>query len=178
VFRSFSNAYALSGLRAGYAIGSLEEASLLGSLAPVSGVNIVTQATVECVLRHGDADLPRRRELVIAQRDRLASALTSLPFDCPPSQAHFVWLRARGMSDLELAEALQRSGVIVFPGSALGDTEHVRATLKSVAGTDRLLYALSQISVSSDERRTTVNGTAAEARPARVVDAMLEASAA
>jgi len=151
VFRSFSNAHALSGLRAGYAIGSVEEAPLLDSLAPVFGVNVVTQATVASVLREGDTDLPRRRELVITQRDRLASALTSLPFDCSASQAHFVWLKARHMSGPELAESLKRAGVVVFPGSAFGDTEHVRATLKSAAGTDRLLYALNQIWVSSLE---------------------------
>lgn len=178
VFRSFSNAYALSGLRAGYAVGSVEAASLLDSLAPVFGVNSVTQATVESALRQGDADLPRRRELVIAERDRLESALASLPFDCPASQAHFVWLRGGGMSGMELAEALRRAGVVVFPGSALGDTEHVRATLKSSAGTDRLLAVLNQISVSSNERRPTANGLGAGPRPTWVVDASLQASAA
>jgi histidinol-phosphate aminotransferase len=149
VFRSFSNAYALSGLRAGYAVGSTEMAALLESLAPALGVNAVTQAAVESVLRQGDTELLRRRERVAAERDRFDSALAWLPFDAPPSQAHFVWLRARGMSGNELAAALQRAGVIVFPGSALGDADHVRVSLKSVAGTDRLLSALSGLSVDA-----------------------------
>jgi len=55
------------------------------------------------------------------------------------------------MSGLELAQSLKRAGVVVLPGSAFGDSEHVRATLKSAAGTDRLLYALNQISVSALE---------------------------
>ena len=54
VFRSFSNAYGLSGLRAGYAVASTEAAHLLDSLAPVLGVNAVTQAAVECALQRGD----------------------------------------------------------------------------------------------------------------------------
>jgi hypothetical protein len=82
------------------------------------------------------------------------------------------------MSGLELAEALERAGVVVLKGSALGDTEHVRATLKSIAGADRLHYALNQISLSSGKRRTTVNGLAAAPRPAWVIDGTLEASVA
>jgi histidinol-phosphate aminotransferase len=57
VFRSFSNAYGLSGLRAGYAVGSEEAAFLLDTLAPVLGVNSLTQAAVECALKRGDAEL-------------------------------------------------------------------------------------------------------------------------
>ena len=37
VFRTFSKAYGLSGLRAGYAVGSRDSADLLGALAPVLG---------------------------------------------------------------------------------------------------------------------------------------------
>jgi histidinol-phosphate aminotransferase len=176
VFRSFSNAYALSGLRAGYAVGSAEVASLLESLAPVLGVNCVTQAAVQSVLRQGDADLRRRRELVIAERNRVSSEIASLHFDCPPSQAHFVWLHAREMSGLEFAEALQRAGVVVFPGSALGDGNHVRATLTSVAGTDRLLAVLKEISASSNDQRPA-DGLA-RPRSTLVVGADLQASAA
>jgi histidinol-phosphate aminotransferase len=176
VFRSFSNAYALSGLRAGYAVGSVEAASLLESLAPVLGVNCVTQAAVQSVLRQGDADFRRRRELVITERNRVNSEIASLPFDCPPCQAHFVWLRARDRSGLELAEALQRAGVLVFPGSALGDGDHVRATLKSVAGTDRLLSVLKEISASSDGQRAV--DALARPRSTWVAGADLQASAA
>jgi histidinol-phosphate aminotransferase len=178
VFRSFSNAYALSGLRAGYAVGSTEVAALLESLAPVLGVNAVTQAAVESVLRQGDTELLRRRELVTAERDRLDSALSSLPFDAPPSQAHFVWLRARGMSGNELAAALQRGGVVVFPGSGLGDADHVRVSLKSAAGTDRMLSVLSGLSASADGHPATADDMAARTRAAWVVGADLEASAA
>jgi histidinol-phosphate aminotransferase len=145
VFRSFSNAYGLSGLRAGYAVGSPEAAQLLDALAPVLGVNALTQAAVESALRRGDADLERRREMVIAQRSRLHDALPEYDIEAPRSEAHFVWMRAGGMTSLELADAFQRAGVIVFPGSALGDAEHVRVTLKSAAATDRLLAVLGQV---------------------------------
>jgi histidinol-phosphate aminotransferase len=142
VFRSFSNAYGLSGLRAGYAVGSPEAAPLLDSLAPVLGVNALTQAAVECALKRGDTELARRREMVIAQRGRLHEALAELPFEAPASEAHFVWVRAGGMNSMQLAAAFQRAGVIVFPGSVLGDADHVRVSLKSALATDRLLAVL------------------------------------
>jgi histidinol-phosphate aminotransferase len=145
VFRSFSNAYGLSGLRAGYAVGSAEAAHLLDSLAPVLGVNALTQAAVECALQRGDAELSRRREMVIAQRDRLHDAVAALPISMPQSEAHFVWMQVSGMTGLQLAAAFQRAGVVVFPGSVLGDGEHVRIALKSAPATDRLLTVLAEI---------------------------------
>jgi histidinol-phosphate aminotransferase len=178
VFRSFSDAYALSGLRAGYAVGSVDAAPLLESLAPVGGVNSVTQAAVEAVLLQGDGYLSKSRETVIAERNRFGQALASLPFHCPSSQAHFVWLRANNMSGMELAEALRRGGVIVFPGTALGDAEHVRATLKSAAGTDRLLFVLNQISTLPDSHGPAVGDLTARPRPEWVVESALQASAA
>jgi histidinol-phosphate aminotransferase len=148
VFRSFSNAYGLSGLRAGYAVGSPEAGPLLDSLAPVLGVNALTQAAVACALQRGDAALLRRREMVITQRRRLDDALTELPLEAPRSEAHFAWMRANGMSCMQLATALQRSGVVVFPGSSLGDAEHVRVAFKSALATDRLLAVLPEIAVA------------------------------
>jgi histidinol-phosphate aminotransferase len=145
VFRSFSNAYGLSGLRAGYAVGSTEAAHLLDSLAPVLGVNALTQAAVECALKRGDTELARRREMVIAQRRRLDDALAELALEAPQSEAHFVWMRVSGMTSMQLAAAFQRAGVVVFPGAALGDAEHVRVSLKSAQATDRLVAVLAGI---------------------------------
>jgi histidinol-phosphate aminotransferase len=145
VFRSFSNAYGLSGFRAGYAVGSRQSAQLLDSLAPVLGVNTLTQAAVECALQRCDSELARRRDLVTEQRRCVDDALAQLALEVPQSEAHFVWIRVIGMSSIELASAFQRAGVVVFPGSALGDPEHVRVSLKSAAATDRFLTVLAEI---------------------------------
>src|SRR4051812_36008325 len=71
VFRTFSKAYGLSGLRAGYVIGSATATSFLASLAPMLGVNALTQAATLQALRIGDRDLDRRRIAVIEQRARI-----------------------------------------------------------------------------------------------------------
>ncbi len=140
VVRTFSKAYGLSGLRAGYAVSS--DASLLAAVAPVLGVNALTQAAVEHALRTGDAEIDRRRQAVSRERTRLLEALAALPVDVAPSQANFVWLAARGMSGEELTHGLRRHGVIVALGGPLGADDHIRATVRDAAATDRLLRAL------------------------------------
>jgi histidinol-phosphate aminotransferase len=141
-FRTFSKIYGLSGLRAGYAIGSRASGALLEAIAPVLGVNALTQAAVLHALGSGDGEIDRRRRIVVEQRRRLLAALHDLPVDAPDSEANFVWLEAPGRSGAELAARLERSGVIVAPGGPLGEDHHVRATIRGPAATERLLSAL------------------------------------
>ena len=143
VVRTFSKVYGLSGLRAGYAVSS--DARLLGAIAPVLGVNALTQAAVEHALRNGDAEVERRRRAVSRERDVLLDGLRGLGLDADESQANFIWLRAPGLSGDELANRLRRQGVIVAPGGPLGADDHVRATVRDTAASDRLLRALENV---------------------------------
>jgi histidinol-phosphate aminotransferase len=143
VVRTFSKAYGLSGLRVGYGVGS--DADLLGTIAPVLGVNALSQAAVEYALRAGDAELARRREAVSRERRRLFEALGELPVEAEPSQANFVWMKARGMDGAELSRRLLEQGVIVAPGGPLGADDHVRVTVRDTPATDRLVRALQNL---------------------------------
>jgi histidinol-phosphate aminotransferase len=145
VFRTFSKAYGLSGLRAGYVVGSPVSASLLASLTPVLGVNALTQAAVLQALKISDRDVARRRAGVIEQRARLREAIEDLPVEMPDSQASFVWLRAEGMNGEELATRLEQARVRVAPGGPLGDERYVRAAIRDASGTDRLIWALRDV---------------------------------
>jgi histidinol-phosphate aminotransferase len=149
VFRTFSKIHGLSGLRAGYAVGSAASTSLLSSIAPALGVNVLTQAGIRKVLEIGDTEVARRRSLVIEQRRRVLDALHDLPIDAPPSQANFVWLHAAGMSAAHLAARLEEAGVIVAPGGPLGADDHVRAAIRGAAASERLLTGLER-AVSSE----------------------------
>jgi histidinol-phosphate aminotransferase len=142
VFRTFSKVYGLSGLRAGYAVGAPGSTRLLDAIAPVLGVNALTQSAVDHALKIGGAEIERRRLAVIRERTRVLEALRVLPVDATASQANFVWIRARGMTGAQLAERLRRDGVIVAPGGPLGADDHVRATVRDAAATDRLLASL------------------------------------
>jgi histidinol-phosphate aminotransferase len=156
VFRTFSKAYGLSGLRAGYVIGSPASSSLLGALAPVLGVNALTQAAIAQALKLGDREIEGRRRMVIEQRRRLQEALAELPLSAPPSQANFVWMRATTIGGSELVKRLDQARVHVAPGGPLGDDDHVRAAIGNAAATERLLWALHQAldgSASPDDQR-------------------------
>jgi histidinol-phosphate aminotransferase len=140
VVRTFSKAWGLSGLRAGYAVGS--DPGLLAAVAPNLGVNALTQAAIEHALRTGEAEIARRRELVGRQRRRLVDGLRALGAEVSDSQANFVWLRAPGLSGDALAHNLRRQGLIVAPGGPLGAEDHVRAGVLDDAATARLLRAV------------------------------------
>jgi histidinol-phosphate aminotransferase len=142
VFRTFSKIYGLSGLRAGYAVGSPASASLLERIAPVLGVNALTQAAVVHALKIADRDVEHRRAAVLEQRHRLFDALHDMPVDAVPSQANFLWLQAPGLSGNDLAHRLEQKGVIVAAGGPLGEDHHVRASIRNAPATERLLHAL------------------------------------
>jgi histidinol-phosphate aminotransferase len=142
VFRTFSKVYGLSGLRAGYAVGSAQCVALLEAIAPMMGVNALTQAGVAHALKIGDPEIERRSALVAEQRGRLLASLHDLPVDAPATQANFAWLGAAGLTGAELTARLERNGVIVAPGAALGDEDHVRVAIRGAAATERLLTAL------------------------------------
>ena len=143
VVRTFSKIYGLSGLRAGYAVGSDPE--LLAAVAPVLGVNALTQAALEHALRTGDAEIERRRRAVSRERARLIDGLRELGVDVTDSQANFLWIRVRDLSGDELANSLRKQGVIVAAGGPLGEDQHIRAAVRNQAATTRLLRAVENL---------------------------------
>ena len=142
VLRSFSKIYGLSGVRAGYAVGSAAASPLLAALAPALGVNALTQATVRQALKVGDADIQRRRESVIAERGRLLDELAAMAVTVPDSQANFLWIRAHEVPGKDLMARLEESRVRVADGEPLGDADCVRAAIRDRHAADRLLWAL------------------------------------
>jgi histidinol-phosphate aminotransferase len=140
VVRTFSKIYGLSGLRAGYAVSS--DSHLLAAVAPVLGINEMTQAAVEYALRTGDAEIERRRQAVAREREVLTEQLRELGADVTDSQANFLWIRVRELSGDQLANALRKQGVIVAAGGPLGEDHHIRASIRNEAATNRLLSAI------------------------------------
>ncbi|MBA3301551.1 MAG: aminotransferase class I/II-fold pyridoxal phosphate-dependent enzyme [Thermoleophilaceae bacterium] len=149
VLRTFSKVYGLSGLRCGYAVANPAAASLLERIAPVLGVNALTQSAALQALKIGDAEVIRRSALVTEQRRRVETALHDLPFDAPHSQANFVWLSAPGMSGAALAAKLEGHKVLVAPGGPLGADDHVRASIRGAEATSRLLEALEKVAAAA-----------------------------
>jgi histidinol-phosphate aminotransferase len=142
VFRTFSKAYGLSGLRIGYAVGSRDSTELLTKMAPVLGVNALSQAAAEYAVGIADRDLGRRKRSVCDERAELLRELANVGVEVAPSQANFLWMKVQGISGADLAARLERERVLVAPGGPLGADDHVRVAVRGPNETSRLLLAL------------------------------------
>jgi histidinol-phosphate aminotransferase len=143
VFRTFSKAWGLAGLRCGYAVGGPGAEPLLARLEPELGVGELAQAGALEALRTAADVVAGRAAAVARERARMAAGAAAAGLDVAPSQANVLWLAARGVDGAELARRLARGDVIVAPGGALGDPARVRLTVPpDPPAADRALRAL------------------------------------
>jgi histidinol-phosphate aminotransferase len=145
VFRSFSKAWGLAGLRLGYALGGPGAEDLLAELAPDLGVNELSQAGCLAALRSAGELVAEHVHDVCVERTRLIAALRRRGFDVSDSQANFLWASHQSLDGDELAARLGRAGVLVAAGTALGEPRHVRIGLRSPAASSRLLEVIDSV---------------------------------
>jgi histidinol-phosphate aminotransferase len=154
VFRSFSKARGLAGLRCGYALGGPGSEELLAALAPDLGVNELVAAGILESLRSEQRHLERRVRGLAQERDRLTTQLRERGLDVPASQANFVWLGHPELDGSALADALARTGILVASGAQLGARSRVRITVRDAAASARLLAALDALQGSGAPPQT------------------------
>jgi histidinol-phosphate aminotransferase len=142
VFRSFSKAWGLAGLRVGYALGGPGSEDLLAELEPDLGVSEISQAGAFEALHSCSELLLRRVKVVHQERARLTAALRERGFELSDSQANFLWAAHPALEGGELAARLARAGVLVADGAPLGEPDHVRIAIRSIAASTRLLAAV------------------------------------
>ncbi|ACQ82210.1 histidinol-phosphate aminotransferase [Beutenbergia cavernae DSM 12333] len=118
VLRTFSKAYGLAGLRVGYAVARTRLADGFRAASTPFGVNALAQVAALESLRERPALLARVDELV-AERDRVTSALAAHGWDLPDAQGNFVWF-GLGERTSAFAKACVEEGVIVRPFGAEG----------------------------------------------------------
>jgi histidinol-phosphate aminotransferase len=142
VFRSFSKAWGLAGLRVGYTLGGPGSEELLAELEPDLGVSEVSQAGALEALRSCSDLLAQHVAQISAERVAVTAGLRERGFDVTDSQANFVWAAHSSVEGDELAARLARTGVLVAGGAALGEPRHVRIGLRNAAASERLLGAI------------------------------------
>ncbi len=145
VFRSFSKAHGLAGLRLGYAVGGPGSEDLLTELEPDLGVSEVSQAGALEELHSGEALMARRVGTIREERAHLTAELRRRDFEVSDSQANFLWVAHPSLDGSALATRLAHTGVLVAAGGALGEPRHVRVSLLDRAASTRLLGALDNI---------------------------------
>jgi histidinol-phosphate aminotransferase len=142
VFRSFSKAWGLAGLRVGYALGAPGSEALLAELEPDLGVSEVSQVGALEAMRSCSELIERRVRVVCEERVHVTQALRERGFDVADSQANFLWAAHPSLEGGELATRLSRAGVLVAAGAALDEPQHVRIALRDRAASTRLLSAI------------------------------------
>ena len=142
VFRTFSKAWGLAGLRCGYVLGGPGSEPLLEHLEPAVGVDELSQAGALEALRTTGPRLPGRVAAMTAERAHLQAALRERGIEVAPSHANVLWFPAPGGDAVRLADALSRAGVMVATGAALGEPGHLRVTVRDRPATERFLAAL------------------------------------
>ncbi len=146
VVRTASKAYALAGLRVGFAVARHDVIAQMEPYRPPGSVSIPSVAVVAAALR-SPAVLRENVDRVVAERERLAAALAALGVAAGPSVTNFL-LVPFGDRDRAVAAAdgLLRRGLVprtFGPCHALAAC--LRFTVRAPAEDDRLVAALREI---------------------------------
>ncbi|MCQ9165968.1 MULTISPECIES: aminotransferase class I/II-fold pyridoxal phosphate-dependent enzyme [unclassified Arthrobacter] len=133
---TFSKAYGLAGLRAGYLVASTNIADTLRKSALPFGLNAVAEAAARAAWADA-GHVHRLVELVTEGRKRLSAGLHERGLGTLPSGANFVWIPLP-TGARELAECCLARGVSV----RAFDGEGVRVTVGERAAEDAVLAAV------------------------------------
>lgn len=140
VTRTFSKAYALAGLRVGYAVAHPEIAAMLERVRESFNVNAVALAAAEAAL--GDDDWLRDTLAANAvQRATLATALGERGWPVSPSQTNFLLVEF-GEHTERIEHGLLERGVVLRPMGGYGLPQCSRISVGSAAENRALLAAL------------------------------------
>ncbi len=143
VLRTFSKAYGLAGLRAGYAIARPEHAHALNRVREAFNSNVYAQAAALAALED-DAHVADTVRVVDAERPWLRGELERLGFAVQPSVTNFLFTDLGPEAGRVHHELLLR-GIIVRPMSAPGIRTRARISIPARAGGERLVVALGEI---------------------------------
>ena len=132
VLRTFSKAWGLAGLRAGYLVASPHVAATVRKVVTPFSTNMLAQVAALAALKAED-EMRRRADLVVTERARVVDAMRKLVPDVPDSQANFVWLPI-GDRAVPFAKHCESHGVIVRPFP-----EGVRVSFGTAEQNDRFI---------------------------------------
>ena len=140
VTRTFSKAYALAGLRLGYAVSAAQVAAIFERLRESFNCNGLALIAAEAALLDQD-HVARSKAWNLAEREWLALQLRERGLRVLPSQTNFVLIDF-GRDATPIENALFEKGVIARPMGGYGLPEFLRISVGTRAENERLLAAL------------------------------------
>ena len=143
VTRTFSKAYALAGLRVGYAVAHAYLTAVMERIRESFNVSGPGLAAAQAAL--GDAEhLRHTRQANILQRTALAAALRERGVATAPSQTNFL-LAEFGPDSIALERELVARGAVLRPMAGYGLPECLRITVGNADENARLLRILDEV---------------------------------
>ncbi len=145
VLRTFSKCAGLAGLRVGY--GFFPSALMPHLWKIKQPYNVSVAASVAAIASLDDADtMAQAVAKLVAERNRMAEALSELPFlKVYPSHSNFVLCRVIGRDAKALKHALEREGFLVRYFNKPGLADCIRISAGKPEQTDALLEALRRL---------------------------------
>jgi histidinol-phosphate aminotransferase len=154
VVRTASKAYALAGLRVGFAIARPEVIAAIAPYRPPGSVSVVSLTIVTAALADDDFVI-RNVARVATERGRLADALGRIGWLVRPSIANFLLVGfGSAQRAAEVTDALLERGLVprtFGAGHPLAD--HLRLTVRSATDNDRLIAAATEIEATTGPAR-------------------------
>lgn len=143
LLRSMTKDYALTSLRLGYAVASVDIIDRLAALQPDWSVNGFAQAAGLAALAD-TGYLSRAKDAVEEAKDYLADRLDRLGLTVLPSAANFVLV---DVSDAQLwRDQLMRLGIFVRDCASFGLPSYIRIGIRALPDCQRLVAAMETVS--------------------------------
>jgi histidinol-phosphate aminotransferase len=146
VVRTASKAYALAGLRVGFAVATPDVISLLNPYRSPASISTVSSTLVAAAMRDGSA-LAHNVERVTRERDRLRDRLRAAGWSVGESVTNFLLVDFGSVErSAAAAEGLLRHGLVprtFGPAHPLAD--HLRLTVRDAHENDRLIEAAAAV---------------------------------
>ncbi|MBL7161012.1 MAG: histidinol-phosphate transaminase [Anaerolineales bacterium] len=142
VLRTFSKWAGLAGLRIGYGVFPLAFVPMLMKAKQPYNVSVAAREAA-CISIQNVEKLNRNTALILDERERLFSALASIPWLEPyPSQANFILCRVVGRQAAEVKEQLRAQGILIRHFNKPGLSDHIRISVGRPEDTTKIMTAL------------------------------------
>ncbi len=143
VFRTFSKAYGLAGLRIGYGLARPELTDYINRVRQPFNVNSLAQAAALGALKD-QAFYEKTRTLVRAGKKTIEMGLTRMGLSYVPSQTNFILIKVPLKAQV-VYEALLKKGIIIRSMKSYGLDNYIRVNIGLPEENQRFLRALKQV---------------------------------
>jgi len=141
IARTFSKAYALAGLRVGYAAADPEMIGILNRVREPFNVNSIAQAAAVAALQD-QAYYQRALEMAGTERLRLCDQIMKLGLTVERSATNFILINV-GVKSRMISDALMAQGVIVRDMTPWGLETYIRVTIGTPKENQQFMKVLS-----------------------------------